>query len=73
MFSTLSEEGINIQMITTSEIKISVLVARDKCDAALKAVHRGFNLDADTVAVPAVGPVELLGVEAPELARETAR
>jgi aspartate kinase len=32
-----------------------VLVARDKCDAALKAVHRGFNLDAESVAAPTVG------------------
>jgi aspartate kinase len=55
MFQSLAEAGVNLEMITTSEIKISVLVARDKCDAALKAVHRGFNLDADTVAVPAVG------------------
>ena len=55
MFQSLAEAGINLEMITTSEIKISVLVARDKCDAALKAVHRGFNLDADAFAVPAVG------------------
>ena len=41
-------------MITTSETRF-VLVARDKCDAALKAVHRGFNLDADAFAVPTVG------------------
>lgn len=55
MFQSLAEAGVNLEMITTSEIKISVLVARDKCDAALKAVHRGFNLDADAFAVPAVG------------------
>jgi aspartate kinase len=55
MFQSLAEAGINLEMITTSEIKISVLVARDKCDAALKSVHRGFNLDADAFAVPAVG------------------
>ncbi len=55
MFQSLAEAHVNIEMITTSEIKISVLVARDKCDAALKAVHRGFNLDAETVAVPSIG------------------
>jgi aspartate kinase len=55
MFQSLSQAQVNIEMITTSEIKISVLVARDKCDAALKAVHRGFNLDAESVAAPTVG------------------
>jgi aspartate kinase len=55
MFQSLALAQVNIDMITTSEIKISVLVARDKCDAALKAVHRGFNLDAEAIAVPGVG------------------
>jgi aspartate kinase len=44
MFEALADEGINIQMITTSEIKISVLVARDDAQAALRAVHRAFDL-----------------------------
>ncbi|MFO1092943.1 MAG: aspartate kinase [Planctomycetaceae bacterium] len=61
MFQSLAEAGVNLEMITTSEIKISVLVARDRCDAALKAVHRGFNLDADTIAVPAVGVRQAMG------------
>lgn len=61
MFQSLAEAGVNLEMITTSEIKISVLVARDRCDAALKAVHRGFNLDADSVAVPAVGMRQVNG------------
>ena len=55
MFQSLAEAAVNLEMITTSEIKISVLVAREKCDAALKAVHRGFNLDADTGVAPGVG------------------
>ena len=55
MFQTLAEAGVNIQMITTSEIKVSVLVERDKCDGALKAVHRGFHLDAEAAAAPDVG------------------
>ena len=45
MFEALAEAGINIQMITTSEIKISVLVDRAAADAALRAVHQAFGLD----------------------------
>ncbi|MCA9264008.1 MAG: aspartate kinase, partial [Planctomycetales bacterium] len=44
MFQALAEAGINIQMITTSEIKISVLVARDQALEALRTVHKVFNL-----------------------------
>jgi aspartate kinase len=45
MFRALSDANVNIQMITTSEIKISVLVAREQAAAALRAVHQAFNLD----------------------------
>ena len=45
MFRALSDAGINIQMITTSEIKISVLVSRDEAFGALRAVHAAFALD----------------------------
>ena len=45
MFRALAEAGVNIEMITTSEIKISVLVARDQALAALRAVHAAFGLD----------------------------
>jgi len=44
MFAALAVAGINIQMITTSEIKISVLVQRSEATAALRAVHQGFGL-----------------------------
>ncbi|MFN7842188.1 MAG: aspartate kinase [Pirellula sp.] len=44
MFAALAEAGINIQMITTSEIKISVLVKRSEAQAALRAVHQVFSL-----------------------------
>ncbi len=43
MFDALAEAGINIQMITTSEIKISVLVARESAAEALRVVHRGVR------------------------------
>jgi aspartate kinase len=45
MFEALAAAGVNIQMITTSEIKISVLVDRASAVAALRAVHRAFLLD----------------------------
>jgi len=45
MFEALAAAGINIQMITTSEIKISVLVDRASSVPALRAVHKAFQLD----------------------------
>src|SRR6185437_2065625 len=45
MFEALAAAGINIQMITTSEIKISVLVNRSVAADALRAVHKAFALD----------------------------
>jgi aspartate kinase len=45
MFSVLSEEGINIQMITTSEIKTSVVIAEKYMELAVRALHRAFDLD----------------------------
>jgi aspartate kinase len=45
MFRSLADAGINIQMITTSEIKISVLVSRERSPEALRIVHRAFELD----------------------------
>jgi aspartate kinase len=45
MFEALAEAGINIQMITTSEIKISVLVGQASAAQALRAVHQAFALD----------------------------
>ena len=47
MFQILRDQEINLEMITTSEIKISVLVERDRCEEALKAVHAGFRLSED--------------------------
>lgn len=44
MFSALAAEGINIQMISTSEIKISVVIDAPLADKALRAVHRAFEL-----------------------------
>lgn len=44
MFRAIANANINIQMITTSEIKISVLVHRDQSQAALRAIHQAFEL-----------------------------
>ncbi|WP_425406705.1 aspartate kinase [Hwanghaeella sp.] len=46
MFRTLSEKGINIQVISTSEIKISTLIAEDYTELALRALHTAYGLDA---------------------------
>ncbi len=45
MFETLAENHINIQMISTSEIKISVLIAEQYLEKAVKALHTAFGLD----------------------------
>lgn len=47
MFSTLAERGINIRAITTSEIKISVLIAEEYTELAVRALHTAFALDKD--------------------------
>lgn len=46
MFSTLAAKGINIQLITTSEIKVSVLIAEEYTELALRALHTVYGLDA---------------------------
>ncbi len=46
MFQTLSEKGINIQVISTSEIKVSVLLAAEYTELALRALHTAYGLDA---------------------------
>lgn len=45
MFEALADAGVNIQMITTSEIKISALIDRNHATEALRAVHASFELD----------------------------
>ena len=46
MFQTLAEKGINIQVISTSEIKVSVLIAEEYTELALRALHTAYGLDA---------------------------
>jgi aspartate kinase len=45
MFRTLSEEGINIQMISTTDIKISVLIDEKYMELAVRALHKAFELE----------------------------
>src|SRR5690349_4982253 len=45
MFRTLADEGINIQMISTSEIKISVLIDEKYMELAVRALHKAFGLE----------------------------
>jgi aspartate kinase len=47
MFQTLFEKGINIQVISTSEIKVSVLIAAEYTELALRALHTAYGLDAE--------------------------
>ncbi len=69
MFSALSREKINVHMITTSEIKISVLVDLDDAAAAVQATHRAFGLEeshgrapdeAGGAALPKSSPLEVV-------------
>jgi aspartate kinase len=45
MFQALYEQGINIQLITTSEIRITCIIAEDRVKDAVKALHKAFELD----------------------------
>ena len=54
MFEALAAEGINIQIISTSEIKVSVIIAEKYLELAVRALHSAFELDRE--------PVEINGV-----------
>lgn len=58
MFTALAFQKINVRMITTSEIKISVLVSRDDGPAAVQAVHRAFGLESAAADETAGGAIE---------------
>ena len=51
MFRALSERGINIQAISTSEIKISVMIDEDETELAVRVLHTAYGLDAKEEAV----------------------
>src|SRR5690606_30119948 len=54
-FAALAEAGVNIEMISTSEIRISVVVDQDDVDRAVAAAHTAFGLDAEGEAVVYAG------------------
>ena len=60
MFATLAKEGINIEMITTSEIKISVVVDEKHLEAGVRALHTAFGLDEQTIPIQEVAPQQEL-------------
>jgi aspartate kinase len=45
MFQALADKGINIQVISTSEIKVSVLIGADYTELAVRALHTAYGLD----------------------------
>jgi aspartate kinase len=67
MFAALAEAGVNLKMITTADIKISVLVSRNEGMRALRAVHEAFNL-----AAPRPGAGMPAGRGTPEFQRRPA-
>ena len=50
MFKALADRGVNIQAITTSEIKVSVLIEEDYTELALRVLHTAYGLDAEDAA-----------------------
>ena len=55
LFRALAEASINVEMISTSEIRISVITSLEQLDAAARAVHKAFDLDSDSVATVYAG------------------
>jgi aspartate kinase len=55
LFKALADAGINIEMISTSEIRISVVTSSKQLDDAARAVHKAFGLDSDTEATVYAG------------------
>ena len=45
LFDTLGKEGINVRLVSTSEIKISVLVAEKDLERAVRALHKAYGLE----------------------------
>lgn len=66
MFQSLADTGVNIGMVTTSEIKISVLVPRERADEIVRVVHRAFGLHEKSASPPSVGVGSLPAGPPPE-------
>lgn len=59
MFQALAHANVNIGLITTGDIKISVLVDRDQAQAAVDAAHQGFKLEQSNASTPSIGSLRL--------------
>jgi aspartate kinase len=70
MFSSLAKAGVNIGMITTSDIKISALTDRNQADAALIAVHSGFELHRESPPPAPQGTLQTAEEDDTDRARE---
>ena len=55
LFQALANDNVNIQLISTSEIKISVVIASDHAEKAVRSVHAAFGLEKDNLPKPEVG------------------
>ncbi len=55
MFGTLADVGVNIEMITTSEIRITCMIAEDDLEKALPALHDAFELERPETLDPSAG------------------
>jgi len=65
MFGTLADAGVNIEMISTSEVRITCMIAEDELSTALSALHGAFELaKPDAVDTAAVGPAATTGLAA---------
>ena len=76
MFRTLADKGINIQIIATSEIKISVLIAADYLELAVRSLHAVFELQKETsspLSSPLSSPPSSSPSSPPSLSKSTAR
>jgi aspartate kinase len=54
MFRTLADRGINLEMISTSPIKISCMIARDRIPEAVQALHAAFELHREPEREPTI-------------------
>jgi aspartate kinase len=59
MFKTLASEGVNIQMISTSEVKVSCVVDAQDCDRAIAALCQTFQINSSPVQLPSVSGARL--------------
>ncbi|MDJ0536065.1 MAG: aspartate kinase [Xenococcaceae cyanobacterium MO_207.B15] len=73
MFKTLADAGINIQMISTSEVKVSCVVHQDECDRASLVLCEAFDIETSALISPASIPTQVPPVRGVALDRHQAR